>query len=49
MQALVTNDYRRGNQWPSAAEDEEDGYPLSVHASSYLGLPLIRCFSARWS
>ena len=30
MQSLVTNDYRGGYQWPNAAEDDEDGYPLSV-------------------
>jgi hypothetical protein len=30
MQGLVTNDYRGGYQWPGTAEDEEDGYPLSV-------------------
>ena len=30
MQALVTNDYRGGHSWPVTAEDEEDGYPLSV-------------------
>jgi len=30
MQALVTNDYRGGYQWPNAADDDEDGYPLSV-------------------
>jgi len=30
MQSLVTTDYRGGYQWPNAAEDDEDGYPLSV-------------------
>ena len=30
MQGLNTSDYR-GFQWPSAAEDDEEGYPLYVN------------------
>jgi len=30
MQALVTNDYRGGHQWPNMADDEEDGYPFPL-------------------
>lgn len=38
MQALVTTDYRGGyQQWPNAADEEEDGYPLSA-----LSLPSLR-------
>lgn len=30
MQGLTTSDYRGGYQWPTSAEDEEEGYPLYV-------------------